>query len=33
MVQTRLKHDFGDLWFLKEAERDLVKEDVWVDGL
>ena len=33
MSQTWLKYSFRDLWFSKEDERDLVKEDEWVDGL
>ena len=33
MSQTWLKYSFRDLGFSKEDERDLVKEDEWVDGL
>ena len=32
-TQTWSKYGFGNIGFLNEDERDLVKEDEWVDGL
>ena len=33
MAQTWSEYGFGNLVFSKGDERDLVKEDDWVDGL
>ena len=33
MAQTWSEYNFGNLGFSNGDERDLVKEDEWVDGL